>query len=42
MQEAVQQDWKNREYIETISLYILKVAEFLNKFGTKLTTLVNY
>ena len=34
LQEAIKQDWDNRDYIEGISISILKIAEFLNKFGT--------
>ncbi|KAJ5072701.1 protein brick1 [Anaeramoeba ignava] len=26
------QDWKDREFVESISMNILKVTEFLNKF----------
>ncbi|KAL9653910.1 hypothetical protein ABK040_012968 [Willaertia magna] len=29
---ATKDDWKNRDYIEDISLCILQVTEFLNKF----------
>jgi hypothetical protein len=31
--EGVIQDWKNREQIEKVSLLVLKLGEFLNKFG---------
>lgn len=40
MQEAIKQDWENRDYIESISLNILKIAEFLNKFGMLLLLLL--
>jgi uncharacterized protein len=30
--EVIKADWENRDYIEGISLSILKIAEFLNKF----------
>lgn len=39
MQEAIKHDWKNRDYIEGVSLSILKIAEFLNRFGKLLMLL---
>jgi hypothetical protein len=33
MQEVIKSDWQNRDYIEGVSLSILKIAEFLNRFG---------
>ncbi|KAL0485483.1 BRICK1 [Acrasis kona] len=32
MQEAIKNDWQNRDYVEGVSLSILKIAEFLNRF----------
>eukprot|EP00613_Pedinella_sp_CCMP2098_P004906 CAMPEP_0171594628 /NCGR_PEP_ID=MMETSP0990-20121206/806_1 /TAXON_ID=483369 /ORGANISM="non described non described, Strain CCMP2098" /LENGTH=89 /DNA_ID=CAMNT_0012155361 /DNA_START=13 /DNA_END=282 /DNA_ORIENTATION=- len=29
---AIQRDWNNRDFIETIQLNILQIAEFLNDF----------
>jgi hypothetical protein len=33
MQEAIQRDWQNRNYVEEISISIGRIAEFLNGFG---------
>ena len=33
MQQQIQQDWENREFIEIVSQGIKKIAEFLNDFG---------
>lgn len=32
MQSQIQQDWNNREFVETIASSIKKIAEFLNAF----------
>ncbi|KAG2377864.1 hypothetical protein C9374_008949 [Naegleria lovaniensis] len=32
MVTATKEDWKTRDYIEDVSLCILQVTEFLNKF----------
>ena len=32
-QAAIQQDWENREFIETLTAGIKRIAEFLNGFG---------
>lgn len=32
VQNQIQQDWSNREYIETIVLNIKKISDFLNSF----------
>lgn len=32
MQQQIQQDWENREFIEIVSAGIKKIAEFLNEF----------
>jgi uncharacterized protein len=32
VQNQIQQDWTNREYIETIVLNIKKITDFLNSF----------
>jgi hypothetical protein len=29
----VQRDWEQREFAEKISLNVMKIADFLNKFG---------
>jgi hypothetical protein len=29
----IQKDWEQREVIETVSVNIKKIADFLNKFG---------
>jgi hypothetical protein len=42
MQEAIKQDWENRDYIESVSLNILKIAEFLNKFGKSVLQYIYY
>ena len=31
----IQKDWEQREVIETVTINIKKIAEFLNKFGKK-------
>lgn len=31
--QQIQEDWTNRNEIEKVSLSILQIAEFLNKFG---------
>ena len=33
VQQQIQQDWENREFIEIVSAGIKKIAEFLNEFG---------
>ena len=33
VQQQIQQDWDNREFIEIVSEGIKKIAEFLNDFG---------
>lgn len=33
VQQQIQQDWENREFIEIVSQGIKKIAEFLNDFG---------
>lgn len=33
VQQQIQQDWETREFIETVSEGIKKIAEFLNDFG---------
>lgn len=33
VQQQIQQDWENREFIEIVSEGIKKIAEFLNDFG---------
>lgn len=33
VQQQIQQDWENREFIEIVSEGIKKIAEFLNEFG---------
>jgi len=30
---AIAEDWKNREFIESIELAILQMTQFLNRFG---------
>lgn len=32
VQSQIQQDWNNREFVETIASSIKKIAEFLNAF----------
>lgn len=32
VQSQIQQDWNNREFIETIASSVKKIAEFLNAF----------
>ncbi len=32
-QQAVQADWENREFAETVATGIKRIAEFLNNFG---------
>lgn len=32
-QDAIQADWENREFVETISSGVRRIAEFLNEFG---------
>ena len=32
VQSQIQQDWNNREFVETIATSIKKIAEFLNAF----------
>ncbi|KAL9959299.1 hypothetical protein ACROYT_G032612 [Oculina patagonica] len=32
VQQQIQQDWENREFIEIVSEGIKKIAEFLNEF----------
>ncbi|XP_074609849.1 protein BRICK1-like [Acropora palmata] len=32
VQQQIQQDWENREFIEIVSQGIKKIAEFLNDF----------
>ena len=32
-QQAIQADWENREFVETISTGIKRITEFLNNFG---------
>lgn len=32
-QQAIQADWENREFVETISTGIKRIAEFLSNFG---------
>ncbi|CAH3113179.1 unnamed protein product [Pocillopora meandrina] len=32
VQQQIQQDWENREFIEVVSEGIKKIAEFLNDF----------
>lgn len=39
--ESVQSDWKNRESIEKVSQYILRITEFLNKFEQTTRTKLN-
>jgi len=34
MVQATKDDWKTRDYVEDVSLCLLQVTEFLNKFGT--------
>jgi chromosome 3 open reading frame 10 len=29
---AIQRDWNNRDFVETIQLNVLQIAEFLNEF----------
>lgn len=29
---AIQRDWNNRDFVETIQLNILQISEFLNEF----------
>jgi uncharacterized protein len=41
LSESVQGDWKNRESIEKVSLYILRITEFLNKFEQTTRTKLN-
>lgn len=36
LQQSIVEDWKNRESIEQVSQNILKIAEFLNKFGMQI------
>lgn len=33
VQQQIQQDWENREFVEIVSEGIKKIAEFLNEFG---------
>lgn len=33
LQQVIQQDWANREYIEVITVSIKKITDFLNSFG---------
>lgn len=33
VEEQIQEDWANREYIELITRNIKKIADFLNSFG---------
>lgn len=33
VQQQIQLDWENREFIEIVSEGIKKIAEFLNDFG---------
>jgi hypothetical protein len=35
-QAWIQADWENREFIETITAGIKRIAEFLNNFGVLL------
>lgn len=39
--ESIQSDWKNRESIEKVSQYILRITEFLNKFEQTTRTKLN-
>ena len=32
-QASIQADWENREFIETLTAGIKRIAEFLNNFG---------
>ncbi|XP_038069329.1 probable protein BRICK1-B [Patiria miniata] len=34
VQQQIQEDWANREYIEVITTNIKKIADFLNSFDT--------
>ncbi|XP_071807242.1 probable protein BRICK1-B [Asterias amurensis] len=34
VQQQIQEDWVNREYIEVITTNIKKIADFLNSFDT--------
>jgi hypothetical protein len=36
-QDAIQADWENREFVETISSGVRRIAEFLNEFGEPVT-----
>ena len=38
VQNQIQQDWTNREYIETIVLNIRKITDFLNSFDLSCRT----
>ena len=35
MDQKIQDDWTNREFIELIAANIKRIADFLNKFGTQ-------
>lgn len=35
IQKQIQQDWKNREYVELITTNIKKIADFLNSFDSR-------
>jgi hypothetical protein len=35
--KASQRDWDNREFISAIQFSVLKMVEFLNRFGTPMT-----
>ena len=35
---AVQRDWRQREVVEVVKMQVLKIVEFLNKFGTCATS----
>ena len=37
IQKQIQQDWKNREYVELITTNIKKIADFLNSFDSRYT-----
>lgn len=40
VQQQIQQDWENREFIEIVSEGIKKIAEFLNDFGESRACLI--
>ena len=35
-QASIQADWENREFIETLTAGIKRIAEFLNNFGLQM------